>query len=243
MRAAVVQRHGTGLAPGCGTHVRPWFRPPASGCPGCAGAGTAAGGRGFACGDVEPAVMSGCADPLPRAGAPPRGGRVGEHAGLVGVEVTVTRTYSASDVTHGRHDMDQRTVRGFDDDLNTSVHRLAKREGISLNQSTRNLLRKGAGLTGTGNTDTVGSTLDYLTGSGASAKSNRGPAFRRGSGRIDSWLPAVMLQANCCRPLLLVLQGPISFQSHWHAFRPPPSRDRSEQEQRRDLGGHAHAPR
>ena len=43
--------------------------------------------------------------------------------------------------------MNQLTVRGFDDELSAAVIRLAKREGISLNQAALKLLRKGAGLT------------------------------------------------------------------------------------------------
>ncbi len=61
--------------------------------------------------------------------------------------------------------MNQLTVRGFDDELSASVRRLAKREGISLNQAALKLLRKGAGLTdGTGGADTIGSSLDHLIG-------------------------------------------------------------------------------
>ena len=55
--------------------------------------------------------------------------------------------------------MNQLTVRGFDDDLSASVRRLAKREGISLNQAALKLLRRGAGLTdGMERADTVGSS-------------------------------------------------------------------------------------
>ena len=62
--------------------------------------------------------------------------------------------------------MNQLTVRGFDDELSAAMRRLAKREGISLNQAALRLLRKGAGLTdGTGGADTVGSSLDHLIGS------------------------------------------------------------------------------
>ena len=61
--------------------------------------------------------------------------------------------------------MNQLTVRGFDDDLSASLRRLARREGISLNQAALKLLRKGAGLTdGAGRADTVGSSLDHLIG-------------------------------------------------------------------------------
>ena len=61
--------------------------------------------------------------------------------------------------------MNQLTVRGFDEELSASLRRLAKREGISLNQAALKLLRKGAGLTdGVGRADTVGSSLDHLIG-------------------------------------------------------------------------------
>ena len=60
--------------------------------------------------------------------------------------------------------MDQLTVRGFDDELSTVVRRLAKREGISLNQAALKLLRKGAGLTDgdNGNPNAIGTSLDDL---------------------------------------------------------------------------------
>ena len=61
--------------------------------------------------------------------------------------------------------MNQLTVRGFDDELSAGIQRLAKSEGISLNQAALRLLRKGAGLTQeTGGANTVGSSLDHLIG-------------------------------------------------------------------------------
>ena len=61
--------------------------------------------------------------------------------------------------------MNQLTVRGFDDELSAILRRLAKREGLSLNQAALKLLRKGAGLTdGKERPDTVGSSLDDLFG-------------------------------------------------------------------------------
>ncbi len=69
------------------------------------------------------------------------------------------------DESQGQGDMDQLTVRGFDDDLSGAMRRLAKREGISLNQAALRLLRKGAGLTdGARGADTIGSSLDHLIG-------------------------------------------------------------------------------
>ena len=62
--------------------------------------------------------------------------------------------------------MNQLTVRGFDDELSAILHRLAKQEGISLNQAALRLLRKGAGLTDSskGNPNAIGDSLDDLFG-------------------------------------------------------------------------------
>ena len=69
--------------------------------------------------------------------------------------------------------MNQLTVRGFDDDLSDSLRRLAKREGISLNQAALKLLRKGAGLSdGAGRTDTIGSSFDHLIGTWTEAEAD-----------------------------------------------------------------------
>ena len=57
------------------------------------------------------------------------------------------------------------TVRDFDDELAGSIRRLAKREGLSLNQAALKLLRKGAGLTDDKKcVGVVGSSLDHLIG-------------------------------------------------------------------------------
>ncbi len=62
--------------------------------------------------------------------------------------------------------MNQITVRGFDNELSASLRRLAKREGLSLNQAALKLLRRGAGLAdGSGQGDTVGTSFDHLIGS------------------------------------------------------------------------------
>ncbi len=61
--------------------------------------------------------------------------------------------------------MNQLTVRGFDDSLSSSLRRLARKEGISLNQAALRLLRQGAGLTSSGDRgNSIGSTLDHLIG-------------------------------------------------------------------------------
>ena len=61
--------------------------------------------------------------------------------------------------------MNQLTVRGFDDELSAIMRRLARREGISLNQAALRLLRKGAGLTDSkDNPNAIGSSLDDLFG-------------------------------------------------------------------------------
>ena len=62
--------------------------------------------------------------------------------------------------------MDQITVRGLDDELSACLRRLAKREGLSLNQAALRLLRRGAGLAeGPGRGGTVGDSFDRLIGS------------------------------------------------------------------------------
>ena len=62
--------------------------------------------------------------------------------------------------------MNQITVRGIDDELSACLHRLAKREGLSLNQAALRLLRRGAGLAeGPGRAETVGVSFDQLIGS------------------------------------------------------------------------------
>lgn len=62
--------------------------------------------------------------------------------------------------------MNQITVRGFDDELSACLRRLAKREGLSLNQAALRLLRRGAGLAESpGRGNTVGDSFDRLIGS------------------------------------------------------------------------------
>lgn len=56
-------------------------------------------------------------------------------------------------------------MRGFDEDLQREIRRLAEHEGISLNRAVLRLLRKGAGLAGArGLSDVVGADLDHLAG-------------------------------------------------------------------------------
>ena len=83
--------------------------------------------------------------------------------------------------------MNQLTVRGLDDELSAAVRRLAKREGISLNQAALKLLRKGAGLTGgAGGADTIGASLDYLIGTWSAADADEMDAALRDSDAIDA---------------------------------------------------------
>lgn len=61
--------------------------------------------------------------------------------------------------------MKQLTIRGFDEELAHRIERLARLEGISLNQAVLRLLRKGAGLgEKKEGADVVGSSLDHLIG-------------------------------------------------------------------------------
>ena len=69
--------------------------------------------------------------------------------------------------------MDQLTVRGFEDDLEAAMRRLAQREGVSLNKAALRLLRKGAGLSdGAERADTVSTSLDHLIGSWTPAEAD-----------------------------------------------------------------------
>ena len=69
--------------------------------------------------------------------------------------------------------MNQITVRGIDVELSACLRRLAKREGLSLNQAALRLLRRGAGLAeGPDQGDTVGDSFDRLIGSWTQADSD-----------------------------------------------------------------------
>jgi len=62
-------------------------------------------------------------------------------------------------------DVNQLTIRGFDEELASRIRELARQEDISLNRAVIRLLRRGAGL---GERDrganTVGDSLDHLIG-------------------------------------------------------------------------------
>ena len=62
-----------------------------------------------------------------------------------------------------RRAMHQLTIRGFDDELEDYIRKLARREGISLNRAVMRLVRRGANLDQP-EADVVGSSLDHLTG-------------------------------------------------------------------------------
>ena len=82
--------------------------------------------------------------------------------------------------------MNQITVRGFDDELSACLRRLAKREGLSLNQAALRLLRRGAGLAeGPGRGDTVGASFDRLIGSWTQADADEMEAALEESETID----------------------------------------------------------
>lgn len=82
--------------------------------------------------------------------------------------------------------MNQITVKGIDDELSAGLRRLAKREGISLNQAALRLLRRGAGLrerSGQGNT--VGASLDRLIGTWTQSEGDEMDAALKAFGTID----------------------------------------------------------
>lgn len=64
----------------------------------------------------------------------------------------------------GAIDMNQLTIRGFDDELTNRIRQLASREGSSLNRAVLRLLREGVGLEDRKGGDIVGSSLDHLIG-------------------------------------------------------------------------------
>ena len=65
--------------------------------------------------------------------------------------------------------MEQLTIRGFEEELVLRIKKLARSEGISLNQAVLRLLRKGAGLSERKQPpDVVGSSLDHFIGTWSS---------------------------------------------------------------------------
>ncbi len=82
--------------------------------------------------------------------------------------------------------MDQLTVRGFGDELDAAVRRLAAQEQISLNKAALRLLRRGAGLSDRADQAcTVGSSLDHLIGSWSSTEADALDAALEDFGVID----------------------------------------------------------
>ena len=68
-------------------------------------------------------------------------------------------------MTQPRFALNQLTIRGFDDALESRIQQLAHREGISLNRAVLKLLRRGAGLGERSETaNTIGPALDHLIG-------------------------------------------------------------------------------
>jgi hypothetical protein len=68
-------------------------------------------------------------------------------------------------MTHQEPAVRQLTLRGFDPELERRIQKVARDEGISLNQAVLRLLRKGAGLdTVKEDDDVVGAALDDLIG-------------------------------------------------------------------------------
>ena len=85
--------------------------------------------------------------------------------------------------------MNQLTLRGFDDELSDGIRRLAKREGISLNQAALRLLRKGAGIVeDTDGENTIGSSLDHLIGTWTQAEADEMDAALEEFEKVDESL-------------------------------------------------------
>ncbi len=67
--------------------------------------------------------------------------------------------------------MKQLTIRGLEPELEERVRKLARSEGISLNQAVLRLLRRGAGMApGAQSQEVVGSSLDHLIGTWTEAE-------------------------------------------------------------------------
>lgn len=68
--------------------------------------------------------------------------------------------------------MKQLTIRGLGDELGRAIHRLANRDGTSLNRAAIRLLRRGAGLENGPGANAVGSSLDHLIGTWSDAEAD-----------------------------------------------------------------------
>ena len=68
-------------------------------------------------------------------------------------------------MNHRMNEVNQLTIRGFDNELERKIQQLARRESISLNRAVLKLLRRGAGLGDQAvHANTVGASLDRLIG-------------------------------------------------------------------------------
>ena len=85
----------------------------------------------------------------------------------------------------------QLTVRGFGPELGRAVQRLARAEGISLNEAVLRLLRKGAGVGEERRRDEVGDSLDHLAGTWTDEDLHEFEAAVEPLARIDEelWKP------------------------------------------------------
>jgi hypothetical protein len=82
--------------------------------------------------------------------------------------------------------MSQLTVRGFDEDLEREIRRLADHEDISLNKALIRLLRRGAGLDEDGSSrDRVGTSLDHLAGTWSDEQAREFEGIQRDFEGID----------------------------------------------------------
>ncbi|MCY3547058.1 MAG: hypothetical protein OXH51_13215 [Gemmatimonadetes bacterium] len=68
--------------------------------------------------------------------------------------------------------MKQLTIRGLGNELGRAIHRLANRDGTSLNRAAVKLLRRGAGLEEGSGANTVGSSMDHLIGTWSDAEAD-----------------------------------------------------------------------
>ncbi|MGH7856933.1 MAG: antitoxin [Candidatus Binatia bacterium] len=82
--------------------------------------------------------------------------------------------------------MNQLTVRGFDEELEAEIRRVAEREHLSLNQAVLRILRRGAGLEeDSEEAGRVGSSLDHLAGTWSTDEAEAMAAVEAEFERID----------------------------------------------------------